>query len=95
MLRKLSIRQARCRDVIGGQHQIPAISFQGENEVAREATPRLSPSDVSDIVVPCRACRCPGRLNFVLLLWASDFSAEPVAFGLSSRNALQPLATVG
>ena len=90
MLRKLSIRQARCRDVIGGQHQIPAISFQGENEVAREATPRLSPSDVSDIiVVPCRACMRPGRLNF-MLLWTSDFPAEPVAFGLSSRNALQP-----
>lgn len=89
ILRKLSIRQVRCRDMIGGQRQIPAISFQGENEVAREATPRLSPSDVRAIVVPCRACMCAGRLNFVLL-WTSDFSAEPVAFGVSSRNALQP-----
>ena len=89
ILRKLSIRQVRCRDMIGGQRQIPAISFQGEDEVAREATPRLSPSDVRAIVVPCRACMCAGRLNFVLL-WTSDFSAEPVAFGVSSRNALQP-----
>lgn len=95
MLRKLSFRQARCRDMIGGQYQIPAISFQGEENIAREVTPRLSPSDVRAIVVPCRACMRPGRLDYSMLSWTSDFSAEPVAFGLSSRNALQPLATVG
>lgn len=89
MLRKLSFRQARCRDMIGGQYQIPAISFQGEENIAREVTPRLFPSDVRAIVVPCRACMRPGRLDYSMLSWTSDFSAEPVGFGNSSRNALQ------
>lgn len=93
MLRKLSIRQARCRDMIGGQYQIPAISFQGENEVAREATPRLSPSDVSAIVVPCRACMSrPSQLQVVV-----DFGLLCGADSLRTlfRNALRPFATAG